>query len=172
MLLHSLIFAFGGIPLIYYGDELGTLNDYKSLEDPDIGNDNRWIHRPVIDWELAAQRKVAGTPQQRIFQGLQQMIGIRTQISAFADYNNRELLDTGNAHVFGFVRFNPKNAAGKVLVLANFDASEQQVSFELLRRHGFSAPERLFDQLSNTAVSSTDSALRVPSLTPLWLMEV
>ena len=172
LLLHSLIFAFGGIPLIYYGDELGTLNDYTSLEDPDLSNDSRWIHRPVIDWALAAQRKVAGTPQQRIFQGLQKMIGIRTQISAFADYNNRELLDTGNAHVFGFVRFHAKGASGKVLVLANFDASEQQVSFEMLRQHGFSLPERLFDQLSNTEVSRTDTALIVPSLTPLWLMEV
>lgn len=172
LLLHSLIFAFGGIPLIYYGDELGTLNDYTSLEDPDLGNDSRWIHRPVIDWALAAQRTVAGTPQQRIFQGLQKMIGIRAQISAFADYNNRELLDTGNAHVFGFVRCHAKGASGKVLVLANFDASEQQVSFEMLRQHGFSLPERLFDQLSNTEVISTDTALIVPSLTPLWLMEV
>jgi len=27
ILLHSMIMSFGGIPLLYYGDETGTLND-------------------------------------------------------------------------------------------------------------------------------------------------
>ncbi|MEN8176076.1 MAG: alpha-amylase family protein, partial [Pseudomonadota bacterium] len=34
LLLHGMIMAFGGIPLLYYGDETGTLNDYRYLEDP------------------------------------------------------------------------------------------------------------------------------------------
>ncbi len=33
LLLHSLIMSFGGIPLLYYGDELACINDYKNLED-------------------------------------------------------------------------------------------------------------------------------------------
>ncbi len=31
LLLHSIILAYGGIPLIYMGDELGLLNDFSSV---------------------------------------------------------------------------------------------------------------------------------------------
>ena len=46
LLLHSLIMSFGGIPLIYYGDELGTLNNEDFLKDAEKARDSRWIHRP------------------------------------------------------------------------------------------------------------------------------
>lgn len=33
LMLHGIILSFGGVPLIYAGDELGTLNDYSYLND-------------------------------------------------------------------------------------------------------------------------------------------
>src|SRR5690606_38382362 len=33
LLLHSVILSFGGIPLLYYGDELGTINDDTYVSD-------------------------------------------------------------------------------------------------------------------------------------------
>ena len=53
LLLHSMIFSFGGIPLIYYGDEIGTLNDYSYMGHLSKANDSRWAHRPNIDWQKA-----------------------------------------------------------------------------------------------------------------------
>ncbi|MEJ2750023.1 MAG: alpha-amylase family protein, partial [Anaerolineae bacterium] len=53
ILLHAMILAFGGIPLLYMGDELGLLNDMSYLDDPNLASDNRWLHRPWMDWELA-----------------------------------------------------------------------------------------------------------------------
>jgi len=45
---YAIIFGFGGLPLIYMGDEWGLLNDYnfeqRILEAPD----NRWAHRPFM----------------------------------------------------------------------------------------------------------------------------
>ena len=35
------------------------------------------------------------------------MIAVRKSTTAFADYNNRELLETGNPHLFVFMRNNP-----------------------------------------------------------------
>jgi amylosucrase len=32
LLLHSLVMSFGGIPLLYYGDEIGTINDFSYLD--------------------------------------------------------------------------------------------------------------------------------------------
>ena len=63
--LHGMILAFGGIPLLYYGDELGTINDYSYEQDPDKKDDSRWVHRPRIDWERAerlADRRLRKVP--------------------------------------------------------------------------------------------------------------
>ncbi len=46
LLLHGMILSFGGIPLLYYGDEVGTLNDCSFQSDARKAGDNRWMHRP------------------------------------------------------------------------------------------------------------------------------
>ena len=51
--------GFGGLPLIYMGDELGLRNDYDFVDDPDHADDNRWVHRPPMPWD------VAGAPARR-----------------------------------------------------------------------------------------------------------
>ena len=57
LLLHSMILAFGGLPLLYMGDEIGLLNDESYLADPNLAGDNRWLHRPWMDWRKAARRQ-------------------------------------------------------------------------------------------------------------------
>jgi amylosucrase len=138
VLLHGVIFSFGGIPLIYNGDALGVLNDYSFRDDPDKQEDNRWVHRPKINWQQAEQRKQPGTVEFKIFTAMQRMIAIRKQTSAFADFNNRELLPVANDHVLCFQRADLHQGANSVLVLANFDASPQQVEFDDLCRSGSS----------------------------------
>jgi len=70
LLLHAMILAFGGIPLIYYGDAVGTLNDVSYLLDEHKKNDSRWVHRPKMDWQKADQRNVHGSIEYKIFNGL------------------------------------------------------------------------------------------------------
>ena len=50
---YAMVFGFGGLPLLYMGDELGMLNDYGYVNDPAKAADNRWVHRPAMDWSLA-----------------------------------------------------------------------------------------------------------------------
>lgn len=127
ILLHSLILSFGGIPLLYYGDELGTLNDCSFLEDQSKSKDSRWAHRPKFNWEEAELRHQPGTTQLRIFGALRKMIAVRKEISAFADFNNRELLPVENPHLFVFLRFDLTRSNGGVLVVTNFDARPQHL---------------------------------------------
>jgi amylosucrase len=136
LLLHSMILSFGGIPLLYYGDEIGTLNDRRFLEDENKAHDSRWIHRPHIDWEKAARRNQHGTIEQRLFAGLKKMIAVRKGTLAFADYNNRELLETGNPHLFTFLRSNPFVTDDSVLVVGNFDSSPQSLTLSDLGNRG------------------------------------
>ena len=56
VLLYSVVYSFGGIPLLYMGDELALRNDTGYLADPERAPDNRWMHRPPMDWTAAARR--------------------------------------------------------------------------------------------------------------------
>src|SRR4051794_29180150 len=77
LLLYAIAFAHGGLPLIYMGDELGLLNDPSYLAEPDKADDNRWMHRPVMDWDVAALRHEPSTVEGRLWAGLKRLIGAR-----------------------------------------------------------------------------------------------
>jgi glycosidase len=134
LLLHSIILSLGGIPLIYFGDEIGILNDYEFRRDPVKADDSRWVHRPRMDWQRAAQRTGASTIAGRIFQPLQRLIALRQRVPAFSG-PEAEIVETGNDHIFGYVR---ECGGTRVLVLANFSESEQTICANLLRTKGLS----------------------------------
>ncbi len=134
--LHGMILAFGGIPLIWYGDEIATFNDDSFLQDPSKAADSRWVHRPLIDWERAERRHTRGTAEQRVFDGLKRLIAVRKTIPAFADFNNRELIDVDNPHLFAFLRTHPTLQGESVLVVANFDAGPQYLDLDNLGSRG------------------------------------
>jgi glycosidase len=139
LLIHSVILSIGGIPLIYLGDEVGTLNDYDYREDPAKTGDSRWVHRPAADWDKIALRCDEGTVQGQVFTRLRRLIETRKNTPAFAG-GETEIIDTGNAHVFGYVRQNTKSLkdrkSGRVLVLASFIEREQKIAANELRLHG------------------------------------
>src|SRR5262249_55650576 len=86
LLLHSIILSIGGIPLIYLGDEWGTLNDYTYASDAAQAGDSRWVHRPKVDWERRrAARQDNSAPFGRVWAGLTQLIGLRKAQPALWD---------------------------------------------------------------------------------------
>src|SRR6185436_2627944 len=116
LMLHSIILSIGGIPLIYLGDEVGTLNDYSFANDRDKAGDSRWVHRPKADWEhyrLAWQNPAA--PFGRIFAGLSQLLPLRKQQPALYD-GEAEFVETHNQQLFGYVRH---GGGQRILVVAN-----------------------------------------------------
>jgi amylosucrase len=171
LLLHSMLMSFGGIPLLYYGDEIGTLNNYAALEDTGKGGDSRWIHRPVIDWERAQRRHNRGTPEQRIFDGLKRMISVRKCIPAFADYNNRELLEIDNQHLFVFMRSNPFQTGENVLVVGNFDSLPQSLSLSELGNRGSFEYSQVRDLYSGDSPRLFNDQLAIPPFGFYWLSD-
>jgi amylosucrase len=134
LLMHSLIFAFGGIPLIYMGDEIGLLNDHSYLENPYLANDSRWIHRPFMDWERAAERTDSQSITGRIFQGICRLAAARKRTFSLHARAHTYPVWTHNDAVFGLIR---ESARGRVLVLANFTEQEQIVPRYRLQEMGF-----------------------------------
>lgn len=134
LLIHSVILSIGGIPLIYLGDEAGTLNDYRYREDPAKAADSRWVHRPFTDWDHMARRNQPGTTENRICCALERLIKLRKGTPALAD-GAMQVIDPGNSHVFGYVR---QSGGGRVLVLCNFSEREQKVTANAVRANGLS----------------------------------
>ncbi len=133
LLLHSVILVFGGIPLIYMGDELGFLNDFSFCSDPFRVNDNRWMHRPPMDWTLAEQRYDKTHLIGRIYQGLRQMIAIRSVTPAIHAAGTTQPMWSDNPHVLALYRNHPH---GRLLLLANFHEHEQTVAADLMWHSG------------------------------------
>ena len=131
LLIHGIILTIGGIPLLYLGDEIGTLNDYRYHDDPDKARDSRWVHRPKADWERYERRGTPKTIEGRVFQGLQALIRLRKTYSAF-EGTQMEVIDMGNEHLLGFVR---AHAGERAVIFANFSEQEQPVEARILEQY-------------------------------------
>ncbi len=171
LLLHGVNLAFGGIPLLYYGDAIGTLNNRAYLNDPAKANDSRWAHRPRIDWEVAALRNTPGTIQCRLFTAIKKMIAVRKEVVAFADFNNRELLDVGNPHLFVFARFEHTQPTNRVLVVANFDHKPQHLNLGDLSRRAYFQYGTARDLYSGGHPALLNDELVLPALHFYWLTD-
>jgi amylosucrase len=120
LLIYAIALSAGGIPLLYLGDELGTLNDYSFELDHAKAEDSRWVHRPRFDWGRAEERHDPTTVPGRIFQCMKRLIELRKATPALAN-GATTFFDTGNGHVLGFVR------SGSFLFLGNFSEYPQRV---------------------------------------------
>jgi len=127
LLLHALAFAHGGLPLLYMGDEIGLRNDPDWAADAAHAADNRWMHRPVMDWEAAGRRHDPATVEGRIHAGIRELAAKRRATRAVHAQGRVEPLWTGNDHVFALRR---EHAGEQMLLLANFSATAQTVAVE------------------------------------------
>jgi amylosucrase len=171
VLLHGLILSFGGIPLLYNGDAIGTLNDYMYREDPSKRQDSRWVHRGRLDWERAERRKHLGSVEHRLFVQIQNLIAVRKQLPSLADFNNRELIELDNHHLLGLVRSDPQRSSSPVFVIANFDIRPHVLDIQMLSRHGFNPRRGLVDLCSGRIPELQDCSMAVGALQCYWLTE-
>jgi len=141
MLMQAMSFFIGGTPMIFYGDESGHTNDYSYLNEGGKSYDNRWMHRPVIDWNKNINVEKPGTIEHIVFSSTQKLISIRKKLSVIADKKNLTWLTPHNIHVAGFLRAWEHN---RVYCLFNFSDKEQHLTWYVFKENGMS-PSKLFD---------------------------
>lgn len=130
LLMQAHSFFLGGLPMIFYGDEVGYSNDYSYQQDEAKNYDNRWMHRPLIDWKKNRLAQKEGTIEYKIFEGTKKLLGIRRKIALFSDYNNLTWLSPFNIHVAAFVRGNYEK---HVFCLFNFSDRDASVTWYLFK---------------------------------------
>lgn len=160
LLLNSVIISYTGIPLLYSGDEIGTLNWWEYKEDETIAHDSRWLHRAPMDWEKAEKRHDMGTVEGILFTSIKEMIQVRKDNSIFASNIPSIPVDTGNKAVFAFHR------EDKMLVLANFSEERQTVNCNAV--NWFGLPWELHDLIQGKSVPLWENIVLGP-YEYLWL---
>ena len=104
LLAYHLVLGFGGLPLLYMGDELALVNDYNFADEPEHADDNRWVHRPAMPWDLAERRHQPDTVEHRVWHGLRHAITVRAALPSMDASVETEILDPVNPAVLVFVR--------------------------------------------------------------------
>jgi amylosucrase len=135
VLLYAVAFAFGGIPLVHMGDELAQRNDHGYLDDPALADDNRWMHRPPMDWTAAARRHDPSTLEGRVFGWMRRLAAARKETLALRAGGESEVIGVDNGAVFAWRRRHPRS--GNFVGLANFAEAEQSVGTGAFGRYGW-----------------------------------
>jgi amylosucrase len=139
LLIHAVIITVGGIPLIYLGDEIGTLNDYTYRDDPAHERDSRWVHRPRADWKKYDKRKNLHSLEGHIFHGFRSMIELRKGYDAFAG-GELDIIPTDNEHILGYMRV---HAGKRAVVFANFSETPQTISSRVIEQYSITSLKKL-----------------------------
>lgn len=149
LLMQAHSFFLGGIPMLFYGDEAGYTNDYSYVDDPGKSYDNRWMHRPVINWKKNKRIGKEGTVENRVFSGIQQLIKIRKKLEAVGDYKNLIWLNPYNIHVAGYLRTHGNQA---LFCVFNFSSKPSYLSWAAFKEHTI-LPTNLYDHWTQAAFS-------------------
>ena len=147
LLMQSMSFFIGGLPMLFYGDELGYTNDYSYLTDEGKSYDNRWMHRPVIDWKKNKNVDEKGSVEERIFSGTKKLLSIRKKLLEVADHSNLTWLPPYNTHVAGFIRSMDKK---RLFCLYNFSDKASFITWYAFKEKG--ADNKLYDHWSGKSV--------------------
>ena len=161
LLMYGVALSSGGIPLVYLGDEVATLNDPSYQQDAHKAVDSRWLHRPARDPVRYAQRHDPSTLAGRMFTGLTHLVGLRKHLPALAG----GALVPFNTHNPAVLAYQRGQGTGGVLVLANFSEHTQPVAASVLQ----ALPVTVVDAVSGGGFNLRTGLILQP-YQQLWLL--
>jgi len=155
---HALIASFGGMPLIYMGDELGMVNDLSYRADPERAEDGRWMQRPAMDWDRARAAAADPGPTGAIWRGTRHLLAVRRATPQLASDVPTRVIGTGNSGVFAYLRLAEDRP---VTCLCNFTEFHQDVAVDV-------PPDRM-DLLTGKSPARAGDGLRLAPYGTVWL---
>lgn len=170
LLLHAAMLGFGGLPLLYMGDEIALLNDSHWADDPAHAPDNRWVHRPEMPWErvreaaLDADRDAPRTPAGRVLAGVRHLIAVRTSLPQLHAAVESQVVSGADRRLLILRRDHPVSTMAQVL-----NMSEDPVELDAGVLSG------IVGDHPREAISGADWSLEIPSITvqpyqALWFL--
>ncbi len=163
---HALVAGFGGVPVIWSGDELGIANDAGWASEPGHEDDNRWVHRGRMDWALAERRHTPGTVEARVFGGIARLAHVRAGLPHLHASVPSVVLGPWDPGVLVLARRHP---VGTLLGAYNVTDSWRPLPGWVLREHGLSGA---VDALSGHRIRvESDDQAWLPPYAVWWLVD-
>jgi len=162
---YAMVLGFGGIPLIYMGDELALRNDDDYISVPEHADDNRWMHRPVMPWELADTRHDPSTDAGRMWAGLRRLIDVRKDLDSLHASAPTRVHPTSHPAVVLFVRQHPAGDMVQVYNVSDWNVTIPETDIQA-HAHGLT-----FDRLTGREVHPHDGLYALRPYTTWWLTQ-
>jgi amylosucrase len=161
---YAIVLGWGGIPVVWMGDELALTNDVDWAMEPGHESDNRWTHRPRMSWELAAQRGNESTVTGRVFGILRHLISVRAQVPHLHASVAAEIPALDDPGILAVLRRHP---LGPMLQLYNVTDSWRPWPGNRLAEIGLSHG---IDQISGHPIQAGgDGNIWLPPYAGVWL---
>ncbi|WP_147066590.1 amylosucrase [Terrabacter aerolatus] len=165
-LAHAVIAGWGGIPVVWSGDELGMPNDPFWALERGHEDDNRWAHRERLDWALAARRDDLDTVPAKVFQGLRHLASVRAGLPQLhAAGPTRVLLETDDG-VLAVARAHP---SGPMVCVYNVTDTWRTVDLRHFTDAGLTRP---FDAIGGYPVfGGADGPASLSPYAAWWVID-
>jgi amylosucrase len=159
----ALMCSFGGLPLLYMGDEIGLINDYSFTKVKEHAHDNRWLHRPRMDWKAARAAEEGKGAVADLLAGVKHIVARRKHEPRLSSHAATRVVDLGNAKVFAFLRLADD---GPLMGLFNFTDEWTAVSANLVKQLGVLAMK---DALGGGVAAVNHGEVAVAPYGRMWL---
>jgi amylosucrase len=165
-LAHAIAAGWGGVPVVWSGDELAQLNDPDWAAEPGHGDDNRWAHRPRLDWDRAALRHDLRTVPGRVFTGLAHIARVRAGLPQLHASAESEVLRDTDDGLLAAVR---RHASGVFVGLYNVTREARPFPLRVLHDLGIATAH---DALGGHVLQvGSDGLLWLPPYAAWWVVE-
>ena len=158
LLAHAVVLSYGGLPVIWMGDEIGLLNDAGWADDPAHAADNRWTHRPRMPWPVPADTD-------GIRDGLGHLLRVRAGLPQLHAAHPTEVWDPRDPGVLLVVRRSPD---GPLLAAANMTDRPAHVPSDVFYWLGMAGGD-LHDHLTGDRPAFDGDAIALAPYAATWL---
>ncbi|WP_027860318.1 alpha-amylase family protein [Marmoricola sp. URHB0036] len=157
-LAHALVMGFGGLPVIWMGDELGLLNDPDWQSVPEHAEDNRWAHRPAMPWPPPDDVHGVRASTRALVRARKRLPHLHASVAA-------EVMDPQDPGVLLVVRRHP---LGPMLSAYNVTDTDRVLPYQALREVGLD-PGQVVDRITGERPDGYTEAFHLPPYAVLWL---
>ncbi len=163
LLAHAVVLSFGGLPVLWMGDEVGLLNDRGWAGEPNHAGDNRWAHRPRMPWPQVDDSGAADT--HGIREGLARLLDVRRRLPHLHAAAPTEVWDPRDPGVLLVVR---RSQHGALLAAANMTDRPARVPSDVFHWLGLAAGD-LHDHLAGDTPTFDGDAIALAPYAAAWI---